>query len=484
MMGVQDPPQGKLYYTNFNLDKRIRQDHPLRSIDQLIDFDFIYQEVADKYGFNGNVSLPPPILLKLMLLLVFYNVRSERELMDTLPARLDWLWFLGYDLDSEIPDHSVLSKARKRWGADVFRSFFERIVLQCVEAGLVDGKKIFLDASLVEANASNDSVLDMKNLKSQLHQRYQELEARLEEKSDDSSRTYEKKNARYLSTTDPDASIVNRGQPKLSYQVHRAVDPQSEIITATQATPGDVNEAHLLLPLWESHHLTTGLEAVTVVADSKYGTIENFLACQDRGLQAHMPDLREAAVKRSQKRKIFSEESFCYDPESDTYRCPAGNRLKPKSLHLSRQSRDYTAPQKVCAVCSLREQCTKNRSGRTIKRHIRQADLDRMREAARSVPARRDLQTRRHLMERSFARSKRYGFDEARWRGLSRMQIQDYLICAIQNIQTLVRQPGQPRKCAAARALPAERSFTQALSPLMILHFALSGYGGYSFQRT
>ena len=85
MMGVQDPPQGKLYYTNFSLDKRIRPNHPLRKIDQLIDFGFVYQEVADRYGCNGNVSLPPPIILKLMLLLVFYNVRSERELMDTIP---------------------------------------------------------------------------------------------------------------------------------------------------------------------------------------------------------------------------------------------------------------------------------------------------------------------------------------------------------------------------------------------------------------
>ena len=135
MMGVQDPPQGKLYYTNFNLDQRIRVNHPLRRIAQLIDFDFVYQEVADKYGFNGNVSLPPPIILKLMLLLVFYNVRSERELMDTLPERLDWLWFLGYDLDSEIPDHSVLSKARKRWGVQVFKSFFQRIVIQCADMG-------------------------------------------------------------------------------------------------------------------------------------------------------------------------------------------------------------------------------------------------------------------------------------------------------------------------------------------------------------
>jgi len=470
MMGMQAPPQGKLYYTHFNLDQRIRPSHPLRRIDQLIDFDFIYQEVADRYGFNGNVSVPPPVILKLMLLLVLYNVRSERELMETLPERLDWLWFLGYDLDSEIPDHSVLSKARKRWGAEVFQSFFERIVVQCVEAGLVDGKKIFLDASLVDADASNSSVIDRKSLKGQLHQRYQELEARLEEKSEstDPSRTYEKKNARYISATDPDASLVNRGQSKLRYQVHRAVDPQSEIITATQATPGDVNEAHLLLPLWESHRSVTGLEATTIVADSKYGTIENLLACCDRGLQAHMRDLKEAAAKRSQKRQIFSEKSFSYDPESDTYQCPGGNRLKPKSLHLSRQSRDYAAPRKVCAACSLREQCTENQTGRTIKRHLRQEDLERMREAARSAPARRDLQTRKHLMERSFARSKRYGFDQARWRGLWRVQIQDYLICAIQNIQVLIQEAGKPRKWAAARASAPKRSFIQVRPPLKV----------------
>ena len=122
MMGCSPPPQGKLFYTNVNLDKRIRPSHPLRRISHLIDFDFIYQEVAATYGANGNVSVPPPVILKLMLLLVFYNVRSERELMDTLPERLDWLWFLGYDLDTDIPDHSVLSKARRRWGMTVSRS--------------------------------------------------------------------------------------------------------------------------------------------------------------------------------------------------------------------------------------------------------------------------------------------------------------------------------------------------------------------------
>jgi len=116
MMGHQPDFQHKLFITGFNLDKRIRKDHILRRISEKIDFHFIYKEVEHSYGLNGHVSVPPPVILKLMLLLLLYNVRSERELIATIPERLDWLWFLGYDLDDDIPDHSVLSKARARWG--------------------------------------------------------------------------------------------------------------------------------------------------------------------------------------------------------------------------------------------------------------------------------------------------------------------------------------------------------------------------------
>ena len=94
MMGRKAEVQNKLFYEAINLDRRIRKDHILRKFAELIDFDFIYREVQETYGNNGNVSVPPPVILKMMLLLVLYNVRSERELMDTIPERLDWLWFL------------------------------------------------------------------------------------------------------------------------------------------------------------------------------------------------------------------------------------------------------------------------------------------------------------------------------------------------------------------------------------------------------
>ena len=441
MMGEQEK-QPKLFYPHLNLEQRIPKTHLLRKIHEQIDFQFIYGEVKDTYGQNGNISIPPPVILKMMLLLVLYNVRSERELMETIPLRLDWLWFLGYDLDGEVPDHSVLSKARKRWGEEAFRRFFERIVWQCVEAGLVDGSKLFIDSSLVEADASNNSVIDTRSLKGQLEANYNELEARLEESSE---RRGVKENKRYLSTTDPDATIVNRGKADLAYQVHRAVDGRTEVITATETTPGDINEAHKMISLIENHRLNTGINVETVVADSKYGTIQNYLDCHDRGIEAHIPDLRELAAERD----IYPEERFDYDRDSDTYLCPAGNRLKPKSLHLRRQSRDYAAPRKTCAECSLREQCTRNKSGRTVNRHLRQDELDRMREGSRSARSKEDIKTRQHLMERSFARGTRYGFDRARWRRLWRVRIQQYLISAVQNIHVLIRY-GSSRKRSPA----------------------------------
>jgi len=84
MMGFQSDTQQKLFYTCLNLEKRIRKDHILRDIAKHIDFDFAYKQVEDKYGSKGNVSVPPPIILKMMLLLIFYNVRFERELTQTI----------------------------------------------------------------------------------------------------------------------------------------------------------------------------------------------------------------------------------------------------------------------------------------------------------------------------------------------------------------------------------------------------------------
>lgn len=464
MMGRESSKQPQLFYTGINLEKRIRKNHPLRRIEALLDLSFISERVKECYGFNGNVSVPPAVIVKLMLLLVFYNVRSERELMDTVSERLDWLWFLGYDIDWETPNHSVLSKARQRWGVEVFREIFERVVWQCTKAGLVDGRKIFVDASLVDANASNNSVVDRESLKWQVHKGYAELEARLEERDDQDGNGGHGggMNERYVSTTDLDASVVRQGgcKSKLRYKSHRVVDNARRVITATEITTGAVNEGQRLIAGIDGHHGNTGRSAEVVVADSKYGTKENYFACHDRGIAAHIPDLKRIQDKGERRAGIFSAEAFSYEEETDTYICPGGNRLKRRSHHKGRGSSDYGISDKVCSACSLKAQCTTSKSGRTVHRDYRQEVLDAMRGKARSAEARADLKVRQFWMEGSFGNATRYGFKRARWRGLERVRIQDYLIASVQNMMILIEHG--TRKLAEVVALEARRAYCAA----------------------
>jgi hypothetical protein len=403
---------------------------------------------------KGNVSVPPPVILRMMLLLILYNVRSERELMDTIPLRLDWLY--------EIPHHSVLSKARTRWGVAAFQRFFERIVWQCVEAGLIDGSKLFVDASLIDADASNNSVADTHSLKKYLKKGYRQLERKLDELTTEKTTPA---NSRYISSTDPDASVTRHssGTSKLRYKTHWAVDPLNEVITATAITPGSTDDGEML----NTHKDNTHTEADTVVADSRYGTIDNFLLCHDLGVKAHIPSLEETQRGSGSKRGIFAQDAFSYDPKTDTFTCPAGQVLKRGKLYPYRNHYEYRVSARAFAHCHLVKQCTRSKSGRTHKRHVRQDKLDTMLHHTKTRQAKRDITTRQHLSEPSFGRLTRYGFKRARWRRLWRAKMQDFLIAAIQNITALITHSQEKiSKSNAQRGqrIRAQRAIWQGIS--------------------
>ena len=225
--GERDP-QAPLWSYRVNLEKRVRRDHPLRRINQVLDLSFVRGQVAHTYGRRGNKSVPPEVVLRMMLLLFLDDISSERELMRVIPERLDYMWFLGYGLDDEIPDHSVLSKTRKRWGKEVFLALFSRVVHQCVEAGLVAGSKIHVDASLVDANASLNSVKALQaEVVAAIDCAAREQVQKLDEQDDDEQEPPAdagggaapqsevgksfKANREFRSTTDPDATLVRHG---------------------------------------------------------------------------------------------------------------------------------------------------------------------------------------------------------------------------------------------------------------------------------
>jgi transposase len=425
--------QTELWVEPVHLGRRIPKDHLLRKINRVLDLSFVRAEVAGFYGSNGNVSVDPVIIVKLMLLLFLDDVRSERELMRIVPLRLDYLWFLGYGLEDEVPNHSVLSKARKRWGAEVFERLFVRSVQQCVEAGLVDGSKLHIDASLVAANASRNSVIEVA-VRREVH--------KLDEQEEEDSGNAGPVNRKLRSTTDPDSTVVRHqnGKSTPSYKNHRALDDKAGVITAVKTTTGAVDEASELFELIERHERFTASKAKVAVADSRYGNTANLIALAQRRIRAHVADLR-SKLRNPRSEGIYSPERFAYQVKTDCYKCPAGRILSRHHFVPSRGYYEYRTKRGICAECRLRHLCTRDKNGRTLKRYAGQELLDKARKQSHSPAARSDRKRRQWFQERNFAEAAvHHGFKRARWRGLWRQSIQDYLIAALQNLRIIARK--------------------------------------------
>jgi transposase len=481
MMGEEDP-QTPMWSYRINLDKRVRSDHPLRGINAVLDLSFVRGQVAHTYGRRGNKSVPPEVILRMMLLLFLDDIKSERELMRIIPERLDYLWFLGYGLDEEIPDHSVLSKARKRWGKEVFVSLFSRVVHQCLEAGLVAGNKIHVDASLVDANATLHSVKPLEaEVLSAIERTAREQLQKLDEPDGEDEPPsgsgggapgqsgvgkFSKANRHFRSTTDPDATLVRQGglKSRPRYKSHRVVDDAHEIITAVETTTGTVDEGARLIALIEAHEDITDLAVGTVIADARYGSVNNLLECQKSRIRPHLKLLGDSNRGKGRSEGIYAEERFIYDPLTNTYRSPANEIMRPRRLHPERLTWEYVTAKGTCLVCKLRAFCTRSRSGRTIHRHREQQFLNRARKIANSKAAKDDLKRRQHLIERSFAdAANRHGFKRARWRGLWKQAIQDLLIATVQNLRKLVRHLCQTNPELAYRCVELLRRLSRLL---------------------
>jgi len=445
MMGPAQRREGKLFYVGIRLEDRIPTDHRLRQLAALVDFSFVREEVAHLYGEVGHPSVDPAVLMKLMLLLYLEDVASERQLMRDLPVRLDWLWFCGYDLDDTIPNHSVISKARRRWGPETFERLFTEVLDACVAAGLVDGEVVHVDASVVRAQANP---LKMHpGLREVAHDLYERLETEAgqdvgEEKPPEAPPLLE-------NDTDPEARITSvHGKTVLGYKEHRVVDDRHQIITATVTTHAATPEATVLVTLLDEHERQTGCEVDAVAADKAYGTAENYHALHQRGATPCIPH-REASAPKG----CFGPKDFRYDAERDCMICPAGQTLRRSGYDASEQRMRYQASGATCTACPLRTQCTTSPQGRRVGRLLYQDEVD-WADGCFSPAERRHLMVRRQVCaEGSFAdATNNHGFKQARWRGLMKMRIQNLLIAAAQNLRKLLKAYGRGRAAVVAAA--------------------------------
>ncbi len=494
MMGIKEREFRPLP-DNLSLEELVPKDNFYRRLEQWLDLSFIRELVADRYATVGRHSVDPVVFFRLQLVMFFEGIRSERELMKIASDRLSVRWYLGYDLHEPLPDHSSLTRIRERYGLEIFRGFFERIVEMCIEAGLVRGEDLFFDSTKVKANSDIDSLASRFLVETHLNVLFEgsaitegsevrpsvgtgldalptsedkRLTAANARKSDWISRAGKQDRSfssgprkrtsdLRVSRTDPDATptLIGEGEAKLGYQTHYVVDGgKARIIIVALVTPYEVSENHPMLDLlWRScflwrfrpHHVT---------ADGKYGTAENVSAIEQANVRAFV------ALHRSGGRpNIFGKEDFTYDPKEDVYVCPAGELLQPLGKKDGEADREgvttYRAKASSCKTCELRARCTSNKLGRNLTRGPFEGYVDRVRAYRATHPYEKALRKRKVWVEPLFAEAKEWhGMRRFRLRRLEKVNIEALLIASGQNVKRLLAFGGcRPKKLAQAAAL-------------------------------
>jgi transposase len=498
------------------LESLIPADQFYRHLDAKLDLTFVREWVQDCYAERGRPSIDPVVFFKLQLIMFFEGIRSERRLIETASLHLAHRWYLGYGLDEPLPEHSSMTRIRKRLGVTVFERFFEHIVALCQEVGLVWGRELFFDATKVRANADVDSLVPRFYWRAQQHldelfadaapdekpaseerppsvtgpavtadpptalptplaaparealaaenaARWSLLEYRCLDPDRPPSGPYRRLTDLRVSTTDPDATPMKvGGQAALGYQDHYVVDGgKRRIILAALVTPADVMENVPMLDLLRRVRFRWKLRPKRAVGDTAYGTGENLQGLAADGLRAYVP-----LPDWGKSSPYFSQRDFTYDPEQDIYLCPQGAVLRFRGNNYGTEVRIYQAPTATCQTCSIRSQCTDSREGRKLNRPFDEAYRERVREDHGTEAYAKAMRKRSVWVEPLFGEAKQWhGLRQFRLRGLENVNMEGLLVAAGQNLKRWLVATGWGRRHGPQGALLALPQPLRALFP-------------------
>jgi transposase len=442
MMGQHDRSEALFYY--FRLEDQVPETHLLRLIDKHISFEFVREQLRDSYSENGRPSIDPELLLRMLLIGYLYGITSERKLVEELRMHLAWRWFTGLGFDQEIPHHSTFSKNRhgRFQESKLFEELFERIVRQCVEEGLVQGKHLSVDGSFVEANAAKQSRVPREQLAeaAQVHHTVRQYLREVEEQNPVEEPVHEQDQ---VSTTDPDSTYATKGgtPARLGYYDNYLVDNASCVIVGVQATAARMSQETVAAQdMLTRFAQWQGREPESIAADTTYGNGEFLQWLSDRKITPYMRTRDSIHRKRS---PYFGPERFTYEPELNRYICPAGQVLNYGGRVYRNRAFNYIGTRKKCGACTLKSQCT-SAAFRSLNIHQQEPARQRARELA-NTPEFARAQRQRKKVEALFAELKnQIGLRRLRLRRLKFVREQFFLAAAAQNLKRLVRFLSQP----------------------------------------
>lgn len=407
--------QGKKHYTeqlfkSFQLSQRVPEDNFYRRLRAVLDLHWLYKATASYYGTEGQKSIDPVVFFKLILVGYLENLNSDRKIIEHSKMRLDILFFLGYDIDEDLPWHSTLCRTRQLYGEEVFKQLFTEVLTLCVNKGMLSGKRQAIDSAFVKANASMDSLIEKEiiedgdNYLDELqHDEYgnkvQQHDSVMTDDRDNDQLTQSRKsstdkhnkwkskaykdmpkgkstkptdnkdeprpkfvsNHTHYSTTDRDARVsVKPGKPRqLNYSMQTSVDMSSHVITNIEAHYADRRDSECLpqvLTNTISNLHQQGLTVEEIAADAGYSSTKALQACVDNNITAYIPNFGQYKPSR---------EGFTYHKEEDYYQCTRGIKLPYKKTYQDKKGyykKQYRSSAKDCGHCPLRSVCIGGRT--------------------------------------------------------------------------------------------------------------------------
>ena len=346
MLGRKDRGQLELFITG-SLRGLIPDDHVLVRVDRVLDLEWIRADVADLYcADNGRPGIDPEVAVRLMLAGFLLGIVQDRRLMREAQVNLAIRWFVGYALHEALPDHSSLTRIRQRWGADVFRQVFTRVVRQCQKARMVSAEAVHIDASLIRANVDMDALVS---------RHLDAVEAAHDDAKDtahDATRDARTSGKfKKLCRTDPDATMATSSKALLrpAYKQHSAVDDLAGVVVDMGIVTGEEHDAGRFDERQEAIEATLGVAPGRITADRLYGIGRIYAALEDRVIEAVIPPPRSPRAKAAQG---LPTERLEFDPHHDVVRCPAGKRLTPRDS--SATGKRYRADRHDCGAAPSR----------------------------------------------------------------------------------------------------------------------------------
>ena len=427
-------------FVNFRLDEAVPEDNFYKILKKHLNLNFIYKETESVYSHTGRPGIDPVVFFKMVLAGYLENICTDRKLEREFQNRLDLRYFIDYDLDEPIPDHSTICKTRKRIPREVFDKVFDHILKMCVDSGMVQGTTQSIDSAYINANASLDS-LDETKLIDRDHDEYLrevfeqdvpdtmtdqdkaarvnklqkdlEMHARSRQKKYDiftgpkrnsKGRTYS--NATHRSLTDPDARIATKpGKPRmLCYTSTMAVDTQENIITNISAEHASKKDSQLLIRNTKrvmARLEEQGLKVSTILADAGFSSGENYKMLNDLNIEALIPVHGTYVTHRG---------DFKYDGRRNAFICPNGQVLKPTYYRKAegRPTAVYRSKKKQCDKCPLRNKCVNKKGVKEISSTPYKRQYERMLKRLRTRKGKELYLKRMHTVEPVFGSLQQY----------------------------------------------------------------------------